>query len=201
MSGSSGSGRSESVWWKSLAGRRHARHARKRRRGTTGSTRSSWGAWRREREAAWRGGEGKAVRRDRHAIGAGEWGHGGHASTTARRGWILSEMASSFEGKRCAYEVVLEGIVQEAHLASPGKAEEGYLFMCKYSAYHHGICILTTWEREGRWRKTVSRLIMRKHRICVCLAFSSIGRGDGVDDGLSLLVADFCEGRQFRIII
>jgi len=31
------------------------------------------------------------------------------------------------EGKRCAYEVVLEGIVQEAHLASPEKAEEGYL--------------------------------------------------------------------------
>lgn len=36
----------------------------------------------------------------------------------------------------------------------------------------------------------MSRLILRKHRICVCLAFSSIRRGDGVDDGLSLLVAD-----------
>lgn len=37
------------------------------------------------------------------------------------------------EGKGCSYEAVLGGIVQEAHLASPGKAEEGYLFMCKYS--------------------------------------------------------------------
>lgn len=34
----------------------------------------------------------------------------------------------------------------------------------------------------------------------MCLAFSSIRRGDGVDDGLSLLVADFCEGRQFYSI-
>src|SRR6478735_6951305 len=99
MSGSSGSGRSKSVWWKSLAGRRHARHARKRRRGTTGSTRSSWGARRREREAAWRRREWKTVRRYRHAIGPREWGHWGHASTAARRGWILSEMILSSREK------------------------------------------------------------------------------------------------------
>lgn len=66
---------------------------------------------------------------------------------------------------------------------------------------YHGILFLTTWEREGRGRKALSRLILGKHRIGVGLAFSSIRRGDGVDDGLSLLVADFCEGRQFHTII
>ena len=54
-----------------------------------------------------------------------------------------------------------------------------------------GYRIHTAWEGERR-REAVTRLVLGQHGIRVGLALGGVGRGDGVDDGLGLLVANLC---------
>lgn len=51
-----------------------------------------------------------------------------------------------------------------------------------------------TWEagERGRGVEAVARLVLWEHGVGVGLALGGVGRGDGVDDGLCLFVADFC---------
>lgn len=44
--------------------------------------------------------------------------------------------------------------------------------------------------RESKRRECVAGLVLKKHRVCVGLALGGVGRGDGVNDGLGLFVAD-----------
>lgn len=46
--------------------------------------------------------------------------------------------------------------------------------------------------REGEGREGLAGLVLREHGVRVGLALGGVGGGDGVDDGLGLLVADFC---------
>lgn len=48
----------------------------------------------------------------------------------------------------------------------------------------------TTWETGKRRRSMETRLVLRQHRVGVGLAFSGVGRGNGVDDRLSLLMSN-----------
>lgn len=57
-----------------------------------------------------------------------------------------------------------------------------------------------TWEGERRW-EGVARLILGQHRVCVCLSFGSVGRCDGIDDGLSLFVANFCRRKLDGLVM
>lgn len=50
---------------------------------------------------------------------------------------------------------------------------------------------LTSGEGERRRRECVAGLVLREHGVRVGLALGGVGGGDGVDDGLGLLVADF----------
>lgn len=52
---------------------------------------------------------------------------------------------------------------------------------------------LTTRERRKRWRVSECwpRLVLRQHRVRMCLTFRSVRRRNRVNDGLSLLMADF----------
>ncbi len=44
-------------------------------------------------------------------------------------------------------------------------------------------------------------LVLREHGVGVGLALGGVGRGDAVDDGLGLFVADFCvQPRQYLLV-
>lgn len=47
-----------------------------------------------------------------------------------------------------------------------------------------------SWWREGAESAQTAGLVLRQHGVVVGLALGGVGGGDGVDDGLGLLVAD-----------
>lgn len=58
----------------------------------------------------------------------------------------------------------------------------------------------TSREGEGR-REGLARLVLRQHRVVVRLAFGGVGRRDGVDDGLRLLMADFWKRKAPVLVV
>jgi len=48
-------------------------------------------------------------------------------------------------------------------------------------------------RKSERWRREClsDAWLLAEHGVCACLAFGGVGGGDGVDDGLGFLMADF----------
>lgn len=151
---------------------------------------------RRAREPAtrrwWRSSGEAAGRRARHAGERREVGR--QAAGASSTGWWEGQAAWGREGQAagrghgCA--VGARGREGERRHAAAGRSRRWDHALRERRRAGEAGRGDASWEGEGRRGEALAWLVLRQHGVGVGLAFGSVGGGDGVDDGLGLLVAD-----------